>query len=83
MFNQLYIHSKSSWVRLKWLVPNQNSYLAGSNLACSLLYPHSEKHPLRNSESILSYGSNISKEKHCDSGKFVSLILSSIHGHVP
>lgn len=42
VFNQLYIHSKSSWVRLKWLVPNQNSYLAGSNLACSLLY-HMQK----------------------------------------
>lgn len=42
VFNQLYIHSKSSWVRLKQLVPNQDSYLAGIILACSLLY-HTQK----------------------------------------
>lgn len=42
VLNQLYIHSKSAWVRLKQLIPNQNSYLAGSNLACSVLY-HTQK----------------------------------------
>ena len=44
--------------------------------------PHSEKQLLSNSESVRSYYSNISKEKHCDPGKFVSLPLSSIYGAV-
>lgn len=83
VFNQLYIHSKSSWARLKQLVPNQNTYLADINSACSLLYlAILKKQPLHNSESILSYDSNISKEKHSDTGKFVSLTLSSIYGPV-
>jgi len=38
MFNQLYIHSKSAWVRLKELLLKQNSYFAGRNLTCSPLY---------------------------------------------
>ena len=41
--------------------------------------PHSKNHMLSNSESIQSYHSNISKAKHCDPGKFVSLTLSSIY----
>lgn len=64
--------------KLKQLVLNQNSYLSGRNLACSLLYHTPKKHPFCNSKSVWSYYSNIPKEKHCDPGKFVSHFIQHL-----